>query len=145
MTPVKQVLDRNLAALNARDLDAYLANQRPDVEVVLPGGVTLRGRDELGHYTRALWAAFPDGDLAFGERIFGDDTAATEVTFSGTHAGPLPTPNGPVPPTGRRVRLHSVSILRIDDGLIASEHVYLDQLELLTQLGLVPAAPGVDR
>jgi hypothetical protein len=82
--------------------------------------------------------------LAFGRQLFGDDAAATEVTFTGTHTGPLPTPNGPVPPTGRRVSLRSVSILRVEAGLVASERVYLDQLELVTQLGLAPPAPGID-
>jgi hypothetical protein len=48
----------------------------------------------------------------------------------------LNTPNGTIPPTGRLVTLHSASILRIKDGLVASEHVYLDQLEMMTQLGL---------
>jgi predicted ester cyclase len=65
-----------------------------------------------------------------------DDAAATEVVFTGTHTGPMNTPGGAVPPTGKRVTLHSVSVLRIKDGLVASEHVYLDQLEMLTQLGL---------
>ena len=41
----------------------------------------------------------------------------------------------------KRVTTHSVSILRIKDDLIASERVYFDQLDMLTQLGLMPAAP----
>jgi len=52
------------------------------------------------------------------------------------------TPTGPIPPTGKRVTTHSVSILRMKDDLIAWEHVYFDQLEMLTQLGLKPAAAG---
>jgi uncharacterized protein (TIGR02246 family) len=138
----KQVLDRNIAALNARDIEGYLANQRPDVEFVLAGGITLHGRDEIRHYIEALWKAFPDGKLAFGAQVFAEDAAATELVFTGTHAGPMMTPNGPIPPTGKRVTTHSVSILRMKDDLIASEHVYFDQLEMLTQLGLMPAAPG---
>ena len=138
----KQVLDRNITALNARDIDGYLANQRPDVEFVLPGGVTLHGRDQLRQYTEALWKAFPDGTLTFGDQVLTEDAAATEVVFTGTHAGPMMTPNGPIPPTGKRVTTHSLSILRMKDDLIASEHVYFDQLEMITQLGLKPAAPG---
>jgi hypothetical protein len=38
------------------------------------------------------------------------------------------------------VRLAQVVVLRFVDGLIASEHLYFDQLELMVQLGLVPAA-----
>jgi len=138
----KQVLDRNIAALNARDIDGYLANQRPDVEFVLPGDVTLHGRDQVRHYTEALWKAFPDGVLTFRDQVLTEDAAATELVFTGTHTGPMMTPNGPIPPTGKRVTTHSVSILRMKDDLIASEHVYFDQLEMLTQLGLKPAAPG---
>jgi hypothetical protein len=37
MESPEHVLERNITALNARDLDAYLANQSPDVEFVLPG------------------------------------------------------------------------------------------------------------
>ena len=143
-TTTKPVLERNIAALNNRDMEAYLANQRPDVEFLLPGGVVLRGREQVRQYTESLWGAFPDGTLAFGDQVFSDDAAATEVVFTGTHRGPVLTPNGSVPPTGRRVTLRSASILRIKDGLIASEHVYLDQLDLMTQLGLLPAATSAD-
>jgi hypothetical protein len=78
-----QVLERNIAVINARDLDGYLNNQQLDVEFVLPGGITLRGRDEVGQFTQAMWTAFPDGRLAFGQQIFADDAAATEVVFTG--------------------------------------------------------------
>jgi ketosteroid isomerase-like protein len=139
MTSSKQVLDRNLAAYNAHDLDAYLANQTPDVEVILPDGRTLRGRDQLGQNTQATWTAFPDGTLAFGERVFSEDAAAVETVLTGTHTGPLRTPAGTIPPTGRPVRFRLLSILRIRDGLVASEHVYSNQLDILTQLGLAPA------
>jgi steroid delta-isomerase-like uncharacterized protein len=132
----QEVLDRNIAALNARDIEAYLANQQPDVEFVLPGGVTLHGRDQIREYTQALWRAFPDGELIFGAQVFSDSAAATEVVFIGTHTGPMMTPDGTIPPTGRSVTLRSASILRIKDGLIASEHVYLDQSEMTRQLAL---------
>jgi uncharacterized protein (TIGR02246 family) len=142
MISAKHVLDRNITALNARDIEGYLANQRPDVTFVLPGGHTLHGRDQIRPYTEAQWKAFPDGTLAFGDQVLAEDAAATEVVFTGTHTGPMITPNGPIPPTGKRVTLHLMSSLCIKDGLIASEHVYGDQLEMLMQLGLMPAAPG---
>ncbi len=137
----QQILNRNMTTLNARDIEGYLANQQQDVEFVLSGGITLHGRDQVRQYIEALWKAFPDGKLAFGEQVFAEDAAATELVFTGTHTGPMMTPNGPIPPTGKRVTLHSASILKIKDGLIASEHVYSDQLEMMTQLGLMPAAP----
>jgi hypothetical protein len=53
MASSKQVLDRNVAAVNGRDLDAYLDNQQPDIELILPSGVTLRGRVQVGQYALA--------------------------------------------------------------------------------------------
>ncbi len=139
---VKQLLDRNIKALNARDMEGLLANQHADAELLIPGGVTLHGHEQIAQYTEALWNAFPDGAFSFAGQVLADDAAATELVFTGTHTGPLATPNGEIPPTGRRVTIHSVSILRFKDGLIASEHAYLDQLEFMTQLGLTPAPPG---
>jgi len=109
---------------------------------VLPGGVTLRGRDQVKEYTESIWAAFPDGTLAFGGQVLADDAVATEVVFTGTHTGPMVTPAGVLSPTGKRVTLRSVSVLSIKNDMITSEHVYLDQLEMLAQLGFQVVPPS---
>lgn len=138
MTDGAAILARNIAAVNARDIEGYLANQHPDIEFVLPGGVVLHGRDEVRRATEALWTAFPDGHLLFGDQVVSGDTAATEVVFTGTHTGPLVTPVGELPPTRRRVQTRSASMLRFRDGMVIAEHVYSDQLDMMTQLGLGP-------
>src|SRR6266446_3027786 len=78
----KHILDRNITTHNARDIDGYLANQSPDVEFVLPGDVTLHGRDQVRHYTEALWKAFPDGVLTFGNQVLAEDAADTQLSDS---------------------------------------------------------------
>ncbi len=139
----QEILHRNITALNDRDMQAYLANQHPDVRLTVPGGATLHGREQVRANTQALWDAFPDGRLEFGARVLADDSAAVEVIFTGTHTGPLPTPSGDVPSTGKAVRTTSVSLLTFADGLVRSERVFGDQLDLLTQLGLMPgSSPG---
>ncbi len=102
---VKQLLDRNLKALNAQDIEGVVANQQPDTELVIPGGVVLRGHEQLRQYTEALWAAFPDGVFSFASQVLAEDAAAVELVFSGTHDGPLVTADGVVEPTGKRVTL----------------------------------------
>lgn len=131
-----RILNRNITALNNRDIEAYLANQHPDVQFTLPGGAVFHGRDEIRAATEALWTAFPDGALRFGDQVLTDDAAATEVFFTGTHDGPLATPDGEIPPTGRTVRTTTVSMLHFRDGLIISEHVIGDEMDLPRQLGL---------
>jgi len=46
-----------------------------------------------------------------------------------------------VPPTGRHVQAPYVDILVVEGDQIASDHLYWDQVEMLTQLGLMPAEP----
>lgn len=131
-----QILQRNITALNNRDVEDYLSNQHPDITITLPGGVRVHGRDQVRASTQVMFTAFPDGKLQFGEQVLADDAAATEVVFTGTHTGPLATPAGEVPQTGRAVRITTVSMLRFRDGMIISERVIGDELELVRQLGL---------
>jgi predicted ester cyclase len=131
-----QILQRNITALNNRDFEAYLSNQHPDVTITLPGGVQVHGRDQVLASTQVMFTAFPDGKLQFGDQVLADDAAATEVVFTGTHTGPLAMPAGEIPPTGRAVRTTTVSMLRFRNGMIISERVIGDELELVRQLGV---------
>jgi predicted ester cyclase len=62
-----------------------------------------------------------------------------EGTFSGTHNGVFHSPMGDVPPTGRSVSAEYVQVLRYRDGLCVSGNLMFDRMELLDQLGLLPA------
>jgi predicted ester cyclase len=120
MASAGQIVGRIMEAFNAQDLETYLAYQSAEVEFVLPGGIVLRGRDEVGQYVRAQWAAFPDGTVTLEKQIASEDEVATEILLTGTHTGPLRTPNGPIEPTGKRVSVRSQSFHRIDDEKAAS-------------------------
>jgi len=59
----------------------------------------------------------------------------------GTHTGPLRSPDGvEILPTGKRFDFPFVGIFHVEGGKIRSIRIYYDQLELLTQLGLIPGA-----
>lgn len=66
-------------------------------------------------------------------------TVVTESYLTGTHTGTFRTPNGDIPPSGNRVKLRYVSVQQVEEGKIASEHLYFDQLEFLTQIGAINA------
>lgn len=84
MSNTKKIIERNMAAFNAQDIETLLGNQCPDVEFVLPGGVTFRGRDQMKRYVQASWSAFPDGKLTRVGQILIESGAATEAVFTGT-------------------------------------------------------------
>ena len=133
----KAILERNRSALNNRDMNAYLENQTSDGSITLTDGTVLKGAEAIRQFTEMMWGAFPDAKITFGDQVLSPDAAATEVIIEGTHTGPLPGPDGMIEPTGKKVKLHSLSLLKIRDGKIASERVYNDSAEMMHQLGLM--------
>jgi hypothetical protein len=57
----------------------------------------------------------------------------------GTHTGVLHTPKGDVPPTGRAVGLRWAAVYLTEGDTLKSEQLFFDQMDLLGQLGLLPA------
>ncbi|MBV8779129.1 MAG: ester cyclase [Alphaproteobacteria bacterium] len=115
--------------------DAYV-----DHVPVLTGG---RGHDEL----RAFYATHfiprmpPDLEMVPVSRTVGADQLVDEMVLRFTHSIELDWMLPGVAPTGRRVEVALVVIVRFRDGKLAHEHIYWDQASVLAQLGLIdPAA-----
>jgi uncharacterized protein (TIGR02246 family) len=144
MEPVVELIKQGIAQADAHDLEAFLAGQAPDVVWETPAGV-LRGHDEVRAFVEPFHAACPDGhhEVVHAYTV-DDDTAVIEGRWSGTHTGPLATPQGEIPPTGRSVSLPFVIVARRKPGtdLAARVAVYQDMLGFMAQLGLMgePAA-----
>ena len=45
-----------------------------------------------------------------------------------------------IPPTGKRVEVPLVAVIRFRDGKLAHEHIYWDQASVLVQLGLLDSS-----
>jgi predicted ester cyclase len=135
----KQIYERHLVAFNAQDTDADPWST--DARFVAPGA-ELRGRREIFSFFRVYWEAFPDAHNQLARSIAEGPVVAAEGTFTGTHTGTLRTSQGELQPTGRRVEFRWSVTCDVRGDEIVSEHLYFDQLELLTQLGLAPAAPA---
>jgi len=95
-----------------------------------------KGADE----TLALWrgwaAAFPDSKGEIHNAIHSGDTVVVEVTWRGTHTGPLQTPRGTISPTGKRIELRACQINTVTNGKLQATHHYFDLGSLLQQLGV---------
>jgi predicted ester cyclase len=138
MSDAVEAVERYDEAFNAQDLETRRDSLSENSELWMPGGMRLRGPDQILGVTQAFWGAIPDGTLNT-ERQFTDGTdVATEGRLVGTHTGPFPTPQGELPPTGNRVEFGYVSLKRVEGGKIVSEHLYFDQMEFLQQIGALP-------
>jgi steroid delta-isomerase-like uncharacterized protein len=104
----------------------------------IPAGLTLRGPDGMRLWLRTWVDAAPDA-RAVVERIFGEgDWVATEHHGIATHTGPLRTPTGEIPPTGRSLDLWFSENFEVRDGALRRMRVFYDGATVMRQLGLLP-------
>jgi steroid delta-isomerase-like uncharacterized protein len=119
--------------LNRGDVSAADQAFTADCVIRINGGPepTL-GRDGFKDMLAGLLAAFPDLRLTIEDQVVAGDRVVTRWSAQGTHTGPL----GPVPATGRRVRVEGLVLDRLVDGKIAERWEQWDQMAMLQQLGL---------
>jgi steroid delta-isomerase-like uncharacterized protein len=137
MSNPMQVIERHLEAFRAKDADAEPWSA--DAELVSPVG-EFHGRDGVLGFLQVYWQAFPDANLEIVRSISEGSRVAAEGTMSGTQTGNFQTPDGELPPSGRRVEIRWAAFYEVRDDELISEHLYFDQVEFLTQLGLMPGA-----
>ena len=116
---------KNWAAFDELNADDF-------VNLSAPPGVP---SDKAGGkmFLGAFVSAFPDSYVTIEDMIAEGDRVVTKKTFHGTHTGEL---NG-IPPTGNRVSLQYVDIMRVRDGQIVEHWLSMDQLSFTQQLGVV--------
>jgi carboxymethylenebutenolidase len=106
---------------------------------VLTGG---SGRDELrGFYSKHFIPQMPpDTEMTPVSRTIGEDQIVDEMVFKFTHTIRMDWMLPGIPPTGKRVEVPLVAIVRFRDGKLAHEHIYWDQASVLVQIGLLDPA-----
>ena len=123
-----------------RDTEATLATMVEDAYVnhipVMTGG---HGMPALrAFYSQDFISKMPpDTALIPISRTVGEDQLVDEMIFSFTHTTEMPWMLPGVPPTGRRVEIPLVAIVRFREGKLAHEHIYWDQASVLKQIGLL--------
>lgn len=127
-----------LAAFNAHDAAAFAAFYGIEAvayDYTVPDPI--RGREEIRQDAEQFMIAFPDTVLQVEEVLVAGDKVVTRWVCVGTHTGPLASPAGEVPPTGRRISIPMAVVSRWgEDGLIGEEHRYFDLMSMTRQLGL---------
>ena len=144
--------DYDLAALweahiryefETRDVDATIATMvaEPYVNHVptMTGGV---GHDQLKRFYKYHFIGEnpPDTELVPISRTVGADQIVDEMLFKFTHTSEIDWMLPGVKPTGEKVEVPLIAIVRFVDGKVAHEHIYWDQASVLVQVGLLDPA-----
>ena len=137
MPGTRELVERFYDLFNRGELDAARECFSDEVENVDPSA-SLRGWEAFRQYIEVFKMASPDSRLNAKTWIDGGDVVAVEGSFTGTFTGPLASPQGDVPPTGKSFDLPFVEVNEARGGRITSHRVYYDQTSFLTALGIMP-------
>ena len=139
MSSARSLLDRAVAAWNDKDEARFIGLGTADIELVSSGAPDARGVDAFRMWYSMWTEAFPDRIVRYTNVVGDDDQVIGEGIFTGTHTGTLHLPTGDVPATGRAVKVSYVAVMKAYGGKISYLRPYLDVMDFMVQLGLVPS------
>ena len=123
-----------------RDVNATMQTMVPEPYVysvpTMTGG--FGGQGVRRFYSEHFVSQIPkDAQVTPISRTIGKDQVVDELIVSFTHDTQWDYLLPGIPPTGKRVELPSVVVMKFENGKIAHEHVWWDQASLLVQVGLL--------
>ena len=125
------------------DVDATMETMVPEPYVqcvaVMTGG--FGGEGVRRFYSEHFINQIPkDAKVTPISRTVGQDQVVDELIVSFTHDTQWDYLLPGIPPTGKRVELPHVVVMKFENGKVAHEHVWWDQASLLVQVGLLDPA-----
>ena len=127
-------LERAVEQMNAGNLDGYMDLYADNLTLHgYPPGV--EGKAGAHAFYTQFRKAIADFELTADETVSQGDTVAARFTIRGTHADEFMG----APASGNRLELHGQSFFRFEHGRVAERWQSMDSLDLLGQMGALPA------
>ncbi|MFG2830722.1 ester cyclase [Streptomyces sp. NPDC048434] len=127
-------------AYNARDMDGLLACWHPGGIEHLPLVGDMTAPDQLRGHLNAFYGSFPDAHTEVMSLVADTEgRVAAQVLLTGTFTG---TRFNGLRANGRRWSARMSEFFVVEDGLISRLDVYMDNMDLARQLGLLPPDGG---
>ena len=125
-----------------RDVEATMQTMVPEPYVYnipsMTGGFGSQGLRRF--YSEHFVSQIPkDAKVTPISRTIGKDQVVDELIVSFTHDTQWDYLLPGIPPTGKRVELPHVVVVKFENGKIAHEHIWWDQASLLVQVGIAPS------
>jgi len=83
-----------------------------------------------------FYSAVPDVHVTINDMVVEGDKVAVRFTLTGTHKGEFMS----APPTGTKVTIEEIGIIRVAGGKFVESWMRYDTLGLMQQLNLLPAS-----
>jgi steroid delta-isomerase-like uncharacterized protein len=131
-----QVVEQVYKLVDAGDVGGLRGLLTEDVEIEAPGA-KLTGIDAAVAFYGSFLTAFPDSAHSLRASVESGSDVATEWTATGTNSGPVTSPGGEIPATGKTLQLRYGQFDRFEVGRVRRTTLYWDYQDFLTQLGLL--------
>lgn len=134
MKIVRTIFD-HINSHNLNETDRYLAG---DFRSEVSGVSSPMNKEQDRMYIRRYVDAFPDLHYDLKDVIAQGDRVAVTWVAKGTHKAPLTMPNGDsIPATQKKATVSGSSFFEIRNNKVSRQRIYWDQVDLLSQLGVV--------
>ncbi len=120
--------------LNGRNLDLLPQLCTQDYVYHGPGGLELKGVDQLREMIEGYLTAFSDLHMTVEQRVAEGNLIATRWSLTGTHDGPLED----IEATGKKINISGQLVMRFEGPKIAEEWEVFDEMAMLKQIGAAP-------
>ena len=98
----------------------------------------LAGHDEILPVWQGWREGMPDVKGTVESAVAtGDNTVVLEITWKGTHTGPLSGPSGTIAPTGKEQTTRAGWVLDFEGDRVKRSRHYFDMLSFMQQLGVL--------
>lgn len=119
----RAMVERIVAAYNAKDADAIAALYHPDARYWSALGGWQDGLPTIKEHVEELHRTLPDEQMEIVALIGGEDVAVAEFRSTGTA------------PNGTAYAVDFTEVIELRDGLISQVKVYLDPEEIQAVMG----------
>ena len=95
----------------------------------------IEGPEMIVELFKGWKTAFPDAVGTVTSAVASSNKAALEVTWKGTHTGPLETAEGTIPASGKRQETPAAVFFTFEGDKVRESRHYFDSMTLLKQIG----------
>ncbi len=97
----------------------------------------LTGHDEIIPALQGWREGMPDVKGTVDSTVVMGSTVVLEITWRGTHTGPLPGPSGTIAATGKEQTTRAGWVMEFEGSQIKRSRHYFDMLSFMKQLGVL--------
>ena len=135
---VRRAIDEGFHKGNLNAFDEILT---AGVIIHQPPQPDTKGPEAYKQMVADIRKGFSEVKFTIDDFIREGETDAIRYTIQGIHSGQLP--NLPIPPTGKRVTITGLIMVRTVNGKAVEQWVYQDMIGLMQSLGVAPPmGPG---